>query len=206
MIKFNRRALITGAAALSAYGSLAKAWPRRGVGSGGGGGANTWDPATLPANISLDGAKLIATASSATAGVVRGTIGLTSGSPYFDVTGIGTTSGVKEIGICLAAHTNTSDLSAAVNSSGMTMSDGYVYFPNSPGFINIFPGGPGFLATDVIRVQVLFGSSQMQMSKNGAAFQTNKADLTGLLTGPVFPAIEMFASGTSVSIDLTGWV
>jgi hypothetical protein len=143
----------------------------------------TWDPANKAAGMVLSNGNL--TSDGSGGGIVRSTVGKSSGKWYWEITPGATPE--RALGICNGSFSVSSDLGASSNSFAYYGGDGGTY-----------PGGTGYGATfgggDVISVALDMDSGKIWFAKNGT-WQASGNPGTGSnpattgLTGTYYAAI-----------------
>ena len=146
----------------------------------------TWNPADKGANLTLSGSNLIATTSGL--GIVRSTIGKSTGKWYWEITIGGNPGGV-------GTAVSTVSLAAALGNSGSSY-DGFSYngaYGNTlTGSYSQYPFGATFVAGDVIGMAFDIDAGTLSFYKNGILQGTGQA---GFPAGTYYAAVGGGASG-----------
>lgn len=156
-----RRALITGAAVLAAYGSLARAWPVHGVASGA--TFATFDLANKGTSQTLSNGNLTDTGNAATSGLARSTRS-TMGKVHFEIHLDSFVDGNgPEIGFCTASAGLNTFIGADTQSWAITLVGTKVYGGSSGANI-----GVSFAVGDTVAVELDAASGTIQFQKAGS--------------------------------------
>jgi hypothetical protein len=160
---------------------------------GGNGRGNycTWNPLDKSSQVTLTNGNLNATATVADWRSVNGTVGMSSGKWYWEVTVTGTVYhmiGISKAGINLGQWVGYD-----ANGWGYYAQSGTY---NNSSYINTSTFA-SYTSGDVIGVAFDASAGSLYFYKNGTAQNSGNAAYTGLTSGPYFPAISHFSSTNS---------
>jgi hypothetical protein len=165
------------------------------LGVGGETTGTTWDPTTKDAGIALSSGNLVATHTTSTADeLVLSTTGKLSGTPSAIIT-VGVTT-LQYVGL----------ISAARGAAGATLLFNGDLYVNSVFLSNI---GVPYNAGDSVQISPNFTTNRLQFKINGGSglpAAGGGADISGIVTVPLFIFAGMTANGTVATADFTSWV